>query len=62
MEQFNRNLFDKKHSRNKFSKQDIEYYSYKNACLNVMLLKKWMQEGMIVSPEKMAEYYLYHLW
>ena len=41
-----------------FSKEDAEYYAYKYAAMQAMLLKKWLNEGMIVEPRKMTEYFL----
>lgn len=37
---------------------DIDYYAYKYAATQAMLLRKWMNDGMKVSPEKMAEFYI----
>jgi len=37
---------------------DLEYYAYRNAATQAMLLKKWMLDGMKVSPSKMAEYFM----
>jgi len=57
LEEFNAILYSKKWAKTA-SNQDIAYISYKNAAMQAMLLKKWMKEGMKVSPEKMAEYFL----
>lgn len=38
---------------------DMDYYAYKAAATQAMLLKKWMHDGMEVSPYKMAKYYLH---
>ena len=46
---------------NNMSAQDIDYYAYKYASLQAMLLKKWIVEGMKVSPKDMARYYLNNL-
>lgn len=50
---FNMKLYEKY-----ISKEDVEYYAYKYASLQAMLLKKWMNEGMVVEPKKMAEYFI----
>ncbi len=42
-----------------FSETDIDYIAYRHAALQAALLKKWMHDGMTVSPEKMAEYYYF---
>lgn len=41
-----------------FENEDIEYYAYKYASLQAMLLKKWIHDGMKVEPRKMVEYFL----
>lgn len=41
------------------SNEDIEYLAYKYAASQAMLLKKWMLDGMVISPEKMMKYYLH---
>lgn len=41
-----------------FEKEDIEYYAYKYASLQAMLLKKWINDGMKVEPRKMVEYFI----
>ena len=41
-----------------FPEEGMEYYAYKYASMQAMLLKKWMNEGMVVEPRKMAEYFL----
>lgn len=38
--------------------QDASYFAYKYASTQAMLLKKWILDGMVVSPRKMAEYFL----
>ncbi len=53
----NRNLM--KISLSDFSETDIDYIAYRHAALQAALLKKWMHDGMTVSPEKMAEYYYF---
>lgn len=40
---------------------DIDYHAYKAAAVQAMLLKKWMLDGMCVSPYKMTEYYLHSI-
>ena len=40
------------------TKQDAEYYAYKYASSQAMLLKKWILEGMTIDPKKMAEYFM----
>jgi len=37
----------------------LDYVSYKFAAMQAMLLRKWMREGMIESPEFMSEVYLF---
>lgn len=37
---------------------DLEYYCYKYASIQAMLLKKWILDGMQVSPKKMTEYFM----
>lgn len=44
-----------------FDGDDLEYYSYKYAAVQAMLLKKWMIEGMRIQPEKMAEYFMHNM-
>ena len=44
--------------KNNLSGDDLEYFSYKYAATQAMLLKKWMLEGMKISPEKMAVYFI----
>lgn len=51
--EFNREVYKKY-----IPAEDVEYYSYKYATMQAMLLKKWMQEGMVVEPSRMAEYFL----
>lgn len=51
-------VFNMKLYENYVSKEDVEYYAYKYASLQAMLLKKWMFEGMVVEPKKMAEYFI----
>lgn len=58
------NLFEENYRlhREAFPQQDAidhEYLSYKYASSQAMLLKKWMMDGMVVSPTKMADYF-YH--
>ena len=36
---------------------DLEYYSYKYAAIQAMLMRKWLQDGMKISPDKMTEYF-----
>ena len=36
----------------------LDYLSYKYASTQVMLLKKWLNNGMVESPEFMTEVYL----
>ena len=38
--------------------EDLDYYSYREAALQVMLLKKWMSDDMTVHPKKMASYFM----
>ena len=40
-----------------YSGDDLEYYSYKFAATQAMLMRKWLIEGMKVSHKKMAEYF-----
>lgn len=44
------------------SKTDIEYYAYKNATTQAMLLRKWINEDMCVSIAKMAQYFMKDLY
>lgn len=44
------------------SKTDIEYYAYKNATTQAMLLKKWIKEDMKVPIAKMAQYFMHELY
>lgn len=39
------------------NEDDIDYYAYREAALQVMLLKKWMADDMRIHPKKMTEYY-----
>lgn len=41
-----------------YSKDDLDYYSYREAALQVMLLKKWMADDMRIHPKKMTEYFV----
>lgn len=36
---------------------DLEYYSYKYAAMQAMLMRKWLQGGMKIGPDKMTEYF-----
>ncbi len=38
--------------------QELEYCAYKYSALQVMLLKKWIMDGMTISPEKLAYIHL----
>lgn len=40
----------------------LEYYAYKYASMQAMLLKKWMEDGMVVEPKKMAEIFMNHMY
>ncbi|MCM1195387.1 MAG: TetR/AcrR family transcriptional regulator [Corallococcus sp.] len=40
------------------AEQDIDYYSYKMAATQAMLLKKWFNDGMRASPKDMTRYFL----
>ena len=51
--EYNREVY-----KNHLSGEDLEYFSYKYAAIQAMLLKKWMLEGMKTQPEKMAEYFM----
>ena len=44
-----------------FPKEYSEYYAYKYASLQAMLLKKWILDGMKISPKKMAEIFLHDI-
>ncbi len=44
---------------NEMTETDIDYIAYRHAVLQASLLKKWMGEGMGVSPQKMADYYYF---
>ena len=50
--------FNKEIYKGIMSEEDIEYYAYKYAASQAMLLKKWILEGMKVEPKKMAEYFI----
>lgn len=52
---------NKKLYENVMDYETINYVSYKFATSQAMLLKKWINEGMVVPPERMANYYLYEL-
>lgn len=57
LQTYNINLF-----KTYIPEEDIEYYAYKYASLQAMLLKKWMKDGMVVEPRKMAEYFFYDIY
>lgn len=59
LEIFNKDLYSRTLS-NKASQEDISYIAYRFASMQAMLLKKWIKEGMKVSPEKMTEYFLFN--
>lgn len=40
-----------------YTGDDLEYYSYKHAATQAMLMRKWLLEGMKISHKKMAEYF-----
>lgn len=56
LSEYNKNLYITQ--KKEFSFQDIDYYSYKYASSQAMLLKKWICEGMKIEPKKMAEYFI----
>ena len=49
--------YNKKLYSDIYSGDDLEYYSYKYAATQAMLMRKWLIEGMKVSHKKMAEYF-----
>lgn len=50
--EYNKNIY-----KSIYSGDDLEYYSYKFAATQAMLMRKWLVEGMKVSHKKMAEYF-----
>lgn len=53
VEEYNKKLFSPQ-----YNGEELEYCAYKYAALQVMLLKKWIKDGMKASPEMIAECFL----
>lgn len=53
-------LGEKHYQKYIVDKKELDYIAYKFAVSQAMLLKKWIQEGMVESAEFMTKIYLYH--